>query len=361
MTAQSPPYALQAGSHPAELFRRAISTLIGSGGGVVGANDLLVTQNGVANMSVNVAGGLPGGEVWIDGTTSAAQGYYYAYNDATLNLAVAASNPTNPRIDIAVAQVQDAAYTGAVNSFQLAIVTGTPAGSPVAPATPVSSLKLANIAVAALATTVVTANITDTRSRISLAPPASQFTSTLNTFLGLSDTAVRRGKSIIATEETRNSTSFGLMATPDRVSGITLPTDGLIFVAYQALWKTSGQGQAAIFLNSNQVKIRPAYGAGATAPIAGLATTEAEANEYEGLASGGSGLIGSPSAGAGDPQTSDVATGQVVGILGGVFPPGGPACIFAAAGTYDVSVQFKASAGTVTAKERKLWVWTLGF
>lgn len=35
--------------------------------------------------------------------------------------------------------------------------------------------------------------------------------------------------------------------------------------------------------------------------------------------------------------------------------------LFAAAGTYDVSVQFKSSSGTVTAKERKLWVWTMGF
>ena len=35
--------------------------------------------------------------------------------------------------------------------------------------------------------------------------------------------------------------------------------------------------------------------------------------------------------------------------------------VFAAAGTYDISVQFKASSGSVTVKNRKLWVWTMGF
>lgn len=32
-----------------------------------------------------------------------------------------------------------------------------------------------------------------------------------------------------------------------------------------------------------------------------------------------------------------------------------------AAGTYDVSVQFKASSGSVTVKERKLWIVSMGF
>jgi hypothetical protein len=45
------------------------------------------------------------------------------------------------------------------------VVAGTPAGSPSAPATPANSISLATIAVAAGATTIVTANITDTRTR----------------------------------------------------------------------------------------------------------------------------------------------------------------------------------------------------
>lgn len=159
MTANSPPYVLQAGSHSAQLFRGAISTLIGAGGGIVGLTDYAVTQNGTPNMSVNIAAG----QIWVPGTSSALQADYYGLNDAVVNLAIGASNPTNPRISIAAAQVQDAAYAGAVNSFSLVEVAGTPAASPVAPTLPASSLALANIAVAALATTIVTANITDKR------------------------------------------------------------------------------------------------------------------------------------------------------------------------------------------------------
>ena len=70
MAAQNPPYALQTGSHGSELFRRAVGSVLNSTGGVVGLSDLLVTQNGTANMSVNVAGGRPGGEAWVAGSTT---------------------------------------------------------------------------------------------------------------------------------------------------------------------------------------------------------------------------------------------------------------------------------------------------
>src|SRR3954452_24168522 len=53
--------------------------------------------------------------------------------------------------------------------------------------------------------------------------------------LGLSSASTtRRGKSIIATTESRTNTAYGTLTTPDRVSSIVLPTDGLITIAYQA-------------------------------------------------------------------------------------------------------------------------------
>jgi hypothetical protein len=171
MTAQSPPAYLQASSHSAALFRQQIAALLGLAqpgtlgigiGGVPNAGDLLVTQNGTPNMSVNVAGGV----AVMPQTIGANGGVYTGLNDATVNLAIAASNPTNPRIDIVVATVHDAAYSGGVNNWVLQVITGTPAGSPVAPATPASSILLAKVAVAALAGTIVTANITDSRSQL---------------------------------------------------------------------------------------------------------------------------------------------------------------------------------------------------
>jgi hypothetical protein len=56
---------------------------------------------------------------------------------------------------------------------------------------------------------------------------------------------------------------------------------------------------------------------------------------------------------AGTGNTTEVTTGQVVGVVGSW---GGFAVVFAAAGTYDVSVQFKSSVGSVTVKNRHLWV-----
>jgi surface-anchored protein len=38
---------------------------------------------------------------------------------------------------------------------------------------------------------------------------------------------------------------------------------------------------------------------------------------------------------------------------------GGVCWIFAAAGTYKITVQFKASSGNVKVKERNLWAWII--
>jgi hypothetical protein len=60
------------------------------------------------------------------------------------------------------------------------------------------------------------------------------------------------------------------------------------------------------------------------------------------------------------PYTGDVTTGQIVGTVSAAGL-GGPCYFFAAAGTYTISIQVKASSASVTIKNRKLWVWTIGF
>jgi hypothetical protein len=66
-----------------------------------------------------------------------------------------------------------------------------------------------------------------------------------------------RGMSSVAGAENRVSAAYGLMATPDRVTGIVLPTNGLLVVTFQAWWNesVSAAARAAIFLGSNQLKI----------------------------------------------------------------------------------------------------------
>lgn len=89
-------------------------------------------------------------------------GSYMVANPTTQTLTCTTADPTNPRIDIVVVNVND---VGSNSSFaQIEIIAGTPAPSPSAPATPSNSLLLYNIAVAANQTTLNTSNFTDNRN-----------------------------------------------------------------------------------------------------------------------------------------------------------------------------------------------------
>lgn len=158
MTERTPVW-LQAGTYTAETDRALVASVFSMGGGVVRSTDCAVTQNGTPNMSVNVAPGF----VVVPGTENSLQGSYLCWIDATKNVTIAAANATNPRIDLIVARVRDAAYSGASNTFAVEAVTGTAAASPAAPATPANSIVLAHVSVAAADTTIVTGDITDKR------------------------------------------------------------------------------------------------------------------------------------------------------------------------------------------------------
>lgn len=172
MTEVNPAGFLQNGgtTHTAEILRssysglqhgvRTSASLVARGGVVLGmGGTLAVTQNGAPNMSVNVASG----QAYIPGTEGTKQATYVVVNDATKNVTITAADGSNPRIDIIVAKVQDSVYSGAVNSWSLVVVTGTPAGSPAVPTAPANSITLAQIAVGAGVTSIVTGNITDRR------------------------------------------------------------------------------------------------------------------------------------------------------------------------------------------------------
>jgi hypothetical protein len=189
-----------------------------------------------------------------------------------------------------------------------------------------------------------------------------------------------RGRSVIATSETRTNAAYGLLPTPDRVAGVTLPQDGYVIVGYQAMWQqsVSGGAAAALFLGANQLQVQYA---GANAPVVQSAMTSGAAgiNADLPLFTFPQGLATVDAPGAFAP---DVSTGQAAGAVGtstkqilaqfgssgGIALDGG-ATVFsaglcwieAAAGTYDVSVQFKATTGSVTVKNRRLKVLTVGF
>lgn len=148
-------------SYTAQQMRGLIDAVVPLAG-VTFKNDLLVTQRGAgANMSVDVAAG----QAAIRGTSIALQGTYMVRNTSPVNVAVTTANATNPRIDLIVARVRDKqADGGTAYSWAPEVVTGVAAATPAAPAVPVSSIVLAQIAVAANAVSIVTANITDKRT-----------------------------------------------------------------------------------------------------------------------------------------------------------------------------------------------------
>jgi hypothetical protein len=163
------------------------------------------------------------------------------------------------------------------------------------------------------------------------------------------------GKSIISAEQAINSTTFALAGTPDRVEEIVLPNDGLIFVLYRALAKndTGGAGgYAAIFLDEVQLKTPAVSGA----PV--VSDVYIDDPDYSWLTTRPRGL-----------HISDATTAASDGVSTGLAvsdPTTGDAalCVIeAAAGTYNVSVRFKAAASDkpITVKDRRLRVWSQAF
>jgi hypothetical protein len=133
---------------------------------VIGAGDFAVAQQGTPTMGVKVG---PGRAVVRFGNASSlTAGASTIFNDADTNVALAAADPTNPRIDLVCIEIRSLTeYGQAANDARFFVIQGTPAASPAVPAVSAAPncLVLAQVAVAAAAATIVNANITDKRTR----------------------------------------------------------------------------------------------------------------------------------------------------------------------------------------------------
>jgi len=163
------PLFLQAGTYPAEAVRALVAAAFHPG--VCGAGELAVTQRGAgANMTVDVAAGT----ILIPGATSQ-RGVYLCRSTATASVTIgAAPGAGDSRIDLVVAQVRDAAYSGSDNDWRITVVAGTPDPSPTAPAVPSGALALATVLVEDDTTSITDAAVTDRRR---YARPAAAVTS----------------------------------------------------------------------------------------------------------------------------------------------------------------------------------------
>lgn len=138
-----------------------VTPALGRLGGVGGA----VTQTGTPSMAVVVAPA-----VWvIPGPAPTSQGaFLWTPGTGNQTVTVPASDPTNPRIDILIAQINDPGSTSAAGDASFAIVTGTPAASPSQPVLPTGALYIRTIAVGAGVTSIVNANISGVPATASL-------------------------------------------------------------------------------------------------------------------------------------------------------------------------------------------------
>lgn len=216
----------------------------------------------------------------------------------------------------------------------------------------------------------IAADLTTLQTVINGNVDTANLTAAVSASAGVNATATVKGVTVNAGPGTRTNVAYGaLNDAADQVTGIVLPANALLVVRYQATWQesVSGAARAAIFIGANQQKV--ALG---TAPVTIAAATNSGApavpfplatNPYGLASSNGSSAV----------YSGDVTTGQAVGITGGlahdesgsIVAPlisAGPCEIFGLpAGTYTVSVQFKASSGGVTAFNRRLWVQALSF
>ena len=342
----------------AAYYDRLLIKSLGVQAGVVESEDYKVSAG--AGLQVNIKSG----KAFVAETKAIEElenafynGLYLCPNPAETNpynsVEVSAANPQIAQIILRVYDVGELKVGGS-SYARLEWLNGTPTASATkakmeegkyegVAELPQSSFRIARVLVPKNATTSSEYYIEDARLR------SNQSQSLIN-----NQSAIIAGttsvKSFIATEQERNSATYGTLATPDEVT-VVMPENGLIAVAYQATWKASAGigngGRAAIFIGANQLKV--VTGAEATAPETQQA--EVGGNAFASLASFGGGLAST----ATGVYTGDVTTGQAVGAAGKFLF----VLVQAAAGAYSISVQYKAVTGTVTAKSRKLWAWVI--
>jgi hypothetical protein len=115
----------------------------------------VAAQSGM-NVTVDV------GTAIIPSAAGTTDGAYRVTNNQQRVLTATTADPTNPRIDLVCAGVQENSNSTSFGFVE--IVAGTPAPSPAPPSTPPNSIPLAQVLVNANASSITSGNITDART-----------------------------------------------------------------------------------------------------------------------------------------------------------------------------------------------------
>lgn len=162
-TLSNPPLYMLNTTYQAADFRAALCAAWLSAGVIRSSStSLKATQLGTPALAVQVASGYA---ILTDSRASAGSNMFLAGTGASqTQVALATADATNPRIDLVVIRIRNVEFGDGSTAGSLEAITGTPAGSPVAPATPNGCVALATVAVSANATQILNANITDQRT-----------------------------------------------------------------------------------------------------------------------------------------------------------------------------------------------------
>jgi hypothetical protein len=162
-TLSNPPLYMLNTTYQAADFRAALCAAWLSAGVIrASSTSLKATQLGTPALAVQVAAGYA---VLTDNRGAAGSNMFLAGTGASqTQVALATADATNPRIDLIVIRVRNTEFGDGSTAGSLEAITGTPAVSPAAPATPNGCVALATVAVGANATQILTVNITDART-----------------------------------------------------------------------------------------------------------------------------------------------------------------------------------------------------
>lgn len=188
---------------------------------------------------------------------------------------------------------------------------------------------------------------------------ASDFTLTDATNLGGATGAARALRLLPATHitaaESRTNVAFGVMTTPDRVSGITCPANSILVVNYWARFQNSvaGAGSATVVLNGTRVKVHDGGVAGGQAD--NISNSPGAAAVYNVLATTANNGVRVRSSGFGvnAPPATGMGMGQDI-----TDSAGGPFYIIVpnALSNATLEIQFKSTSGSITVADRHLMV-----
>lgn len=249
-------YSLRSGATalPEDSVLQLGTDLVSQGGvkDLSATNHFKVSQRAAgANMSVDVAVG----RAFLLGSGNL---YPVRHTTSATNKTITSNSSGNPRIDSVVLYLNLAtgANSDASNVATLTVVTGTPAASPSAPSdsaiqTAVGAsnpfLRLADVAVANAAASIVDANITDRR----LAYQLKSQTLTRCLLRLSSNQSLANATFTAISWDAEDSDPDSMHDNSTNPTRITVPTAGIWLVTANVVFQNNGNGQRQVFVKVN--------------------------------------------------------------------------------------------------------------